>query len=139
DFGIARELRDGQVKTDTLRGTPMYLSPETIQGLALDVRADLFMLGAVLYDLVTGAPPCGHHDMVGAMLARILKGDFAPLPPDTPADLAALITGLIEVDREQRRPATAAEALALLREHHQPMASRAELAGLVAAAQGRRE
>jgi hypothetical protein len=139
DFGIARVMEQGQVHTDNCRGTPMYLSPEAIQSHALDERADLFSLGAVLYDLVAGAPPCGNQSMVGAMFARNLVGVFAPLPPDTPEDLAELITGLIRPDRDARRPRTAAEALALLRGCDQPLASPEELAALIGAARSRRD
>ncbi len=139
DLGIARVMEQGLVHTGTLRGTPMYVAREAIELLPLDVRADLFSLGAVLYDLVTGKPPCGDQKLVARMLARNAAGRFAPLPPETPADLAALITGMIRVERGARRPQTAAEALALLRRHGQPMASEEELAGMVPAAQARRD
>jgi predicted Ser/Thr protein kinase len=139
DFGIARVMEQGQVRTSEIRGTPVYLSPEAIEGRALDARSDLFSLGAVLYDLVAGVPPCGNHEMRGAVFARTLYGKFEPLPPDTPADLTELITGLLQIDRDARRPQTAAEALALLRGHGQPLASPEDLAALVGPAQARRD
>jgi hypothetical protein len=139
DLGIARVMEQGLVHTATLRVTAMYAPREAIELLPLDVRADLFSLGAVLYDLVTGTPPCGDQELVARMLARNAAGQFAPLPPDTPADLAELITGMIRVERSARRPQTAAEALDLLRRHDQPMASEAELAGMVPSAQERRD
>jgi serine/threonine-protein kinase len=139
DFGIARVMEQGQVHTANIRGTPMYLSSEALNLLPLDVRADLFSLGAVLYDLVAGTPPCGNQDMLGTMFARNAAGLFDPLPRDTPADLAELITGLIQKDRDARRPQTAAEALALLRGCDQPVASQEELAALVEPAKSRRD
>ena len=139
DLGIARVMEQGLVHTGILRGTPMYVAREAIELLPLDARVDLFSLGAVLYDLVTGTPPCGDQKLAARMLARNVVGQFAPLPPETPADLVELITGLIHVERSARRPQTAAEALALLRRHDQPMASDEELAGLVPAARERRD
>ncbi len=139
DLGIARVMEQGLVHTETIRGTPMYVAREAVELLPLDVRADLFSLGAVLYDLVTGTPPCGDHRLVAEMLVSNAVGQFAPLPPDTPADLSELITGLIRAKRDARRPQTAAEALALLRDHGQPVASEEELAGMVPAAQARRD
>lgn len=139
DLGLARRMEHGQVHTGTFRGTPMYATPEAIHLLDLDARADLFTLAAVLYELVTGVPPCGKQSQVAHMLMHIVMGKFAPLPPDTPADLAELITGLLRLDRDERRPQTAAEALALLRGHDLPVASRAELGELAASAQPRRD
>lgn len=139
DFGIARIMEQGKVHTSEIRGTPVYLSPEAIDSCVLDARADLFSLGAVLYDLLAGMPPCGNHEMRGAIFARTLYGKFEPLPRDTPADLTTLITGLLRTDREARRPQTAAEALALLRGNGQPVASQAELAALVGPAKARRD
>jgi hypothetical protein len=139
DFGLARVMEDGRVHTDTFRGTAPYASSEAINLLPLDVRADLFALGAILYELVAGMPPCGEQHMVGTVLARNAAGKFEPVPPDTPADLAELITGLVQNDREARRPQTAAEALALLRGHGQLMASPEELTALVVPAQSRRD
>jgi eukaryotic-like serine/threonine-protein kinase len=139
DFGIARVMEQGQVHTSEIRGTAVYLSAEALNQGPLDARSDLFSLGAVVYDLVVGHPPCGNQNMLGAIYARNLFGNFEPLPPDTPADLAELITGLIKTDREARRPQTAAEALALLRGCGQPMASHEELAAMVSSAQSRRD
>jgi hypothetical protein len=139
DFGIARVMEQGHVHTSEIRGTPVYLSAEALDLRPLDARSDLFSLGAVLYDLVTGRPPCGNQEMRGAIFARNMLGMFEPLPPDTPEDLAELITGLLQIDRDARRPQTAAEALALLRGHDQPVASLGELAALIGAAQARRD
>jgi hypothetical protein len=139
DFGLARLMEQGKVHTGTVRGTPMYVSPETIRMLPLDGRSDLFSLAAILFDLVAGMPPCGNQEMTGAMLARNGTCMFEPLPPDTPPDLAELITGLLRLDRNQRRPQTVAEALALLHEHDQVIASAEGLAALVEDARSRRE
>jgi serine/threonine protein kinase len=139
DFGIARMMEQGQVHTSEIRGTSIYLSPEALNRFPLDARADLFSLGAVVFDLVAGVPPCGDQHMLGTIFARTMLGMFEPLPPDTPADLAELIIGLLQTDRDARRPQTAVDALALLRSHGQPLASHEELAALVGPAKTRHD
>ena len=60
DFGLAKTL-DADVKqtrSGAVVGTPAYMAPEQAEGGAIDSRADLFSLGAVLYRMVTGEPPC---------------------------------------------------------------------------------
>ena len=64
DFGIAR-LQEPTVKTQTgvLLGSPQYMSPEQISGQALDGRADVFSLGIVLYEMLTGVKPFDAADL----------------------------------------------------------------------------
>jgi serine/threonine protein kinase len=139
DLGIARVMEHGQALTRTFHGVPGYASPEALQGAALDARADLFTLGAVLFDLVAGTLPCGELTRESAIILHMVQGRYVPLPPDTPSDLAELIAGLLRTAPDQRRPQTAREALALLRGRDQPMASPAELAALVASTRDRHE
>jgi len=64
DFGIARVLHSEQALTqeDTSVGTPQYMSPEQLQGHAVDGRSDLYSLGVVLFQLLVGTPPYGGTD-----------------------------------------------------------------------------
>jgi serine/threonine protein kinase len=139
DLGIARVMEGGQVHTMRFHGVPAYASPEAIQFEPLDARSDLFSLGAVLFELVAGTPPAGDLTRDSKIVPRMAFGEHVSLPPDTPADLAELITGLLRTDREARRPQTAAEGVAFLRSSNQPIASPEELAALVAGAKSRRK
>jgi serine/threonine protein kinase len=57
DFGTAKILQFGTVQTATVMGTPSYMSPEQVKGKVTDGRSDLFSLGVILYELVTGEKP----------------------------------------------------------------------------------
>jgi serine/threonine-protein kinase len=80
DFGIAKlmddKLRDTKHVTveGSLLGTPAYMSPEQFEGQAIDARADVFSLGAVLYYMLTGEPP-----FRGSTLAAIRGAHFQPV------------------------------------------------------------
>lgn len=77
DFGMARVAhRDGV--GSPLLGTPAYWCPEQIMGRPQDARSDLFSLGGVLYELLTGESPF-HGDSIQAVCTRVLSS--APLPP----------------------------------------------------------
>jgi len=79
DFGIAR-LRDPDVKTATgmLLGSPRYMSPEQVSGEPFDHRADIFSLGVVLYEMLTGVTPFSGQDMTQLMY-QVVHG--AAVPP----------------------------------------------------------
>ena len=113
DFGIARLLADNSPRltlpAQTV-GTIAYISPEQAQGLDVDGRADLYSLGCVLYQLLSGRPPF-FSTIPGALLMMQVMDRPTPLSvvrPDLPAGLSELVGDLLEKE-PAARPATAAE------------------------------
>ncbi len=78
DFGIARLEGGGVTQTGQLVGTPRYMSPEQCRGDAIDGRSDLFSLGAVLYEMVTGQKAFPANEVTAALL-QVMK-DVPPAP-----------------------------------------------------------
>jgi formylglycine-generating enzyme required for sulfatase activity len=118
DFGLAKPIgSDAELtRRGAIIGTPAYMSPEQARGLKVDVRTDLFSLGAVLYRLCTGKTPfAGEHVM--AVLAALLAADPTPvraLNPNVPESLAQLIHQLL-AKKPEARPQTASEVAKSLR------------------------
>jgi serine/threonine-protein kinase len=113
DFGIAKAgtgLGGDLTRTGTVLGTPKYLSPEQIKGSEPDARADLYSLGVVLFEMLTGSPPfVGSSDMATA-LAHL--NDRAPRVSSrvqtVPPALDRLVTDLLAKDPERRVPSATA-------------------------------
>jgi eukaryotic-like serine/threonine-protein kinase len=78
DFGIARAGASDMTETGSIMGTAQYLSPEQAQGQPVDARSDLYSIGVVLYELLTGAPPFEADSAVTIALKQVSE---EPLPP----------------------------------------------------------
>jgi eukaryotic-like serine/threonine-protein kinase len=112
DFGMAR-LASRDSKDTPLLGTPAYWCPEQVLGKPQDARSDIFSLGVVLYELITGKRPFDSDSLQG-ICQRILSS--TPLPvshanPSIPAGLNELVASCLAKDPGQRRNST--EDLAL--------------------------
>ena len=80
DFGIARATASSKTRTGVIKGTPYYMSPEQISGMKVDGRSDIFSLGIVFYQLLTGELPFGGENLA-AIMYQITTVD--PEPPTT--------------------------------------------------------
>lgn len=119
DFDLARMLRNGYVYPDGPRvGTVGYMSPEQIRGDRLDVRADVFSLGCVLYLLVTGQPAFPGKTREQVLEATLGGWLITPseLRPELPAELDRVILRALATSPERRYPS--AQALALELRHY---------------------
>ena len=109
DFGLARCIEDVKItRTGFVTGTPLYMSPEQALGAEIDERADLFSLGAVLYEMATGEPPFTGNTPL-AVLRQITDSHARParnINPDIPGWLNDLIQQLL-AKRPDQRPISA--------------------------------
>ena len=114
DFGLARQVAEGAELTGegVACGTPPYMSPEQIGGLAVDGRSDLYSLGIVLYECLAGQRPFAAHDLMG-WLACHTQLEPEPLRRhvhDLPDEVEALVNRLL-AKRPEDRYADARELL----------------------------
>lgn len=107
DFGVAYLQNRDRVTHNRLQiGTPDYMSPEAIEGKSVDVRADIWSLGIVMWEMLTGAHPW-QAKALPAMLNNIFSKplpDLEEIRPDVPVALVDLIYRMLEKDRAARIP-----------------------------------
>ena len=87
DFGIARVISSSKTQTGIIFGTPNYMSPEQVAGKKVDGRSDLFSLGVVFYELLTGDRPFKGENLT-ALLYAVSNTEYVPfrdIAPQTPA------------------------------------------------------
>jgi hypothetical protein len=116
DFGLSMlSTFDGQDEHGMILGTPAYLAPEQVHGLDVGPRADLFAVGVMLFQALTGRLPHEGEDLK-TLVAQKASGapSIGELVRDLPRHVAGLVDSLLAVD-PQERPASAAAALAMLR------------------------
>ena len=107
DFGIAK-VQMGEngppsqlTRIGSVFGTPEYMSPEQAAGLAVDHRTDLYSLGIIVYQMLTGNPPFTGPDVVALLTAQMTTPP-PPLPSSVPENVAALVGRLLEKEPDQR-------------------------------------
>lgn len=129
DFGLAHAPDQGLTERGEVMGTMAYLSPEALWGRELDERADIWALGVMTYEMLSGRNPFWDHS-AGATVTAILQkplSDLESLRPDAPVALVDLVYRMLDKDREQRIPSmrrVGAELEAILRDLGSPPALR---------------
>ena len=105
DFGIARSLEAKRITgAGVMIGTPEYMSPEQVEGKETDRRSDIYSLGVILFEMVTGRLPFEGDTALSIAVKHKTEPPPDPreLAPQIPEDLARLILRCLEKDREKR-------------------------------------
>jgi len=121
DFGLARVVRDGEALNLTqvgiTMGTPLYMSPEQVEGRAVDSRSDIYSFGVTCYHMLAGHPPFD-GDTALAVAVQHLKNEpkrLEVLRPDLPEGLCRIVHKMLAKKPEDRY-GTAAEAEMVLQQ-----------------------
>jgi HEAT repeat protein/tRNA A-37 threonylcarbamoyl transferase component Bud32 len=107
DFGVAAAHREGDTqltKTGYVIGSPKYMAPEQILGKKVDERADIYAVGVMLYEMLTGVPPYSRGDHMSVMYQHV-QGKARPaqeINPALPAGLSDLVGRTMAVDKNKR-------------------------------------
>ncbi|QDT92352.1 serine/threonine protein kinase [Gimesia algae] len=116
DFGLAQigqsEERVNLTQVGTTMGTPLYMSPEQVNGRTLDQRSDIYSLGVTCYHLISGKPPF-HGETALSIAVKHLNETAYPLKkrrPDLPEELCDLVHRMMEKSPD-KRPGNAAELM----------------------------
>jgi beta-lactam-binding protein with PASTA domain/predicted Ser/Thr protein kinase len=122
DFGIARAISDSSdqnlTKTGSVMGTATYFSPEQARGAPVDPRSDLYSLGVVLYEMITGRPPFAGDSAVAIAYKHVQENPVPPrrIDPSLPETLEAITLKTLAKNPANRYP-TAQDLRADLRRY----------------------
>ena len=107
DFGVAAAHREGDTqltKTGYVIGSPKYMAPEQILGKKVDERADIYAVGVMMYEMVTGVPPYSRGDHMSVMYQHVQGKARVPqdLNPALPPGFSDLVMKAMSVDKTKR-------------------------------------
>ena len=105
DFGIARSMdASNMTRTGALMGTPTYMSPEQAQGQKVDARSDLYTLGIIFYELLTGHPPFETDNPMATLVRRLQEKPVPPVQaePSVPKVIDEMVLKMLATKPEDR-------------------------------------
>ncbi len=107
DFGLAAAARKADsrlTKSGILVGTPTYMAPEQVRGRTIDSRTDIYTLGIIMYEMLTGAAPYKGEESMAILFQHVEGGATAPkeINPDIPEAMEKIIIKAMSVDPDQR-------------------------------------
>jgi serine/threonine protein kinase len=118
DFGISRNLdlegvtgrRAGLTRPDVAVGTPTYMSPEQAAGMPADALTDVYAVGGLLYEMLTGNPPCEGDDVISVLNKKATEDPppISRLRPDLPVEVQRLVMRALARNAPDRQPTMAA-------------------------------
>lgn len=124
DFGIARlQGTSASTVTRALIGTPRYISPEQAEGRTIDERSDLYALGIVLYEMVTGVTPFRGDNPIAIMMQHVHERPTPPslINPNVSPAISAIVLQSISKDPQARFPSATAMTVALAEAFNLPV------------------
>jgi serine/threonine-protein kinase PpkA len=115
DFGLAKLVDSSMQLTiaGEIRGSPYYISPEQAEGGPVDQRSDLYSLGIMFFEMLTGSRPFKGSSIVGIIQAH--RNDPIPVLPPELSRFQGLIDGLLAKDAKDRLPTASATLAELAR------------------------
>lgn len=129
DFGIALVADSDVSRLEGVAGSPAYMSPEQVQGLELDARSDLYSLGAVMYEMLSGQRPF-RAGALGKLLRQVVQSEAESLRsirPEIPEELEEVVKRTLLKEPGQRYRTGTEFAAELTRVHQKLRATQAEI------------
>ncbi len=104
DFGIAQKVAEGSDGSGSVEGTPRYIAPEAVLGKGIDGRADIYSLGVMAFEMLTGRPLFQAETLRELLQAHARRkpDDIKRLRPDVPDELASFVMGALAKDPAKR-------------------------------------
>ena len=108
DFSIAKIIEDEETRdvtgTNVGLGTPTYMSPEQGKGMPVDYRADIYSLGIIFFEMVTGQPPFQADNSMETLILQVISPPPSPktLAPDLPTSVEKIILATLKKDPDER-------------------------------------
>jgi serine/threonine-protein kinase PpkA len=113
DFGLAKHLDTSHTNAGEVRGSPYYISPEQAEGASVDQRSDVYSLGIMFYEMLTGQRPFRGTSVIAIIQSH--RNDAIPVLPDALARFQRLIDGMLAKEPGERFPTVASAVAELAR------------------------